>query len=87
LLMLFSAKRVMERSNVMTTPKVCMNCGKKATVCKKCGKEIGGQYSEVEKNREIVVVDEGTQQATILNKDDCLCPACSRVVTYYRRVR
>jgi len=59
----------------MTTPRVC----------KKCGKEVGGSCIGITKDREFVVVDEQTQQATILNKGDHLCDVCSKTATFYRR--
>lgn len=55
--------------------------------CKKCGIDVEGNYSEVMEDRELVAVDEQTTQAIVLNKGDCLCELCSKVVTYYRRVR
>lgn len=55
--------------------------------CKKCGSELKAMHSEVTEDREIVVVDEQLREATILNKGDCLCENCGKVVTYYRRVR
>ena len=55
--------------------------------CKKCSKEVESQYSEVMESREIVVVDEQTEQAIILNKGDKLCQGCSSVVAYYRRIK
>jgi len=55
--------------------------------CKKCGKELGDSYSEVEESFELVVVYEETQRAIVLNKGDCLCEACARAATYYRRIK
>ena len=53
--------------------------------CKACGVEVNGEYAEATESGEIVVVDEEPRRrAVILNKGDCLCPACSEVVTYYR---
>ncbi len=52
--------------------------------CKNCGQRVGGRYSEVNKSRELVAVDEQKNKAIILNKGDCLCETCGKVVTYYR---
>lgn len=59
----------------------------KVKICKVCCRGIGDQHGEVVESRKLVIVDEKRQLATILNKGDCLCEDCSRVATYYRRVR
>ena len=56
--------------------------------CKMCKQELTGvgNYSDVTKDRELVVVDEQTQLAIILSKGDCLCKNCYKVATFYRRI-
>lgn len=57
-----------------------------ANQCKKCGAELGGQFSEVEESGELVIVDKQTEQPLVLNQGDKLCTNCSGGVIYYRRV-
>lgn len=55
--------------------------------CKKCGKAVETNYSEVEESGEIVIVDKQTGQPLVLNKGDKLCSVCMGSVDYYRRIR
>lgn len=55
--------------------------------CVKCGRVCGDSYSQVDENRELVIMDEKTQVTIVLWKGNCLCDDCGRVVTYYRRIK
>ncbi|KKM88896.1 hypothetical protein LCGC14_1254030 [marine sediment metagenome] len=58
-----------------------------AKKCLHCDADMDGSYGEITEDRELVVVDEKVQEATILNKGDCLCSTCYLNLTMYRRIR
>ena len=54
--------------------------------CKRCWAELDSGYVQVTESRLYVVVDEESEEAIILNKDDCLCNSCNSLVAFYRRL-